>query len=173
VATIPARIALFLSSYSPLFLIFGILNGWSSWTSAVFYSIAAVSIVGLYAYWVTLRGVTPYSVRLKSVSSRDSDVMAYIVSYLVPFLTVSFTEVASAVSFVIFIVVIGIIYVSSNMVYINPILNLRGYHLFEVEGEDEKVSALISKHRYVSPGSTIQGIPLGDFAILERTEKKR
>ena len=99
--------------------------------------------------------------------------MAYIVSYLVPFLTVSFTEVASAVSFVIFIVVIGIIYVSSNMIYINPILNLRGYHLFEVEGEDEKVSALICKHRYVSPGSTIQVIPLGDFAILETKAEKR
>jgi hypothetical protein len=154
-------------------VIFGILNGWDSWTSAVFYSIAAVSVGGLYLYWKTLRDVTPYSVKLKSVSSRDSDIMAYIVSYLVPFLTVSFTEVASAVSFVLFIVVIGIIYVSSNMVYINPILNLRGYHLFEVEDDDEKVIALISKHRYVSPGSTIQVVPLGDFAILERKAEKR
>jgi len=100
--------------------------------------------------------------------------MAYIVSYLVPFLTVSFTDLAGTVSFVVFIVVIGIIYVSSNMVYINPILSLRGYHLFEVEGEGdgEKVSALISKHRYVSPGSTIQVVPLGDFAILEKAEKQ-
>jgi hypothetical protein len=167
-----ARVFLFLSSYSPLFLIFGILNGWDSWISAIFYAIAAVSVVALYAYWLTL-DATPYSFKVKSVSSRDSDVMAYIVSYLVPFLTVSFTDVAGAVSFVVFIVVIGIIYVSSNMVYINPILNLRGYHLFEVEseGDDEKVSALISKHRYVSPGSTIQVVSLGDFAILEKAER--
>ena len=167
-----SRVVLFLSSYSPLFLIVGLLNSSDAWVTLVFFGIAFGSIIVLFLFLRTYREITPYSVTLKSVSSRDSDAMSYIVTYLLPFLGISFKEVLSAVSFVIFIVVIGIIYVSSNMVYINPILSFRGYHLFEVEDEAGKVSALICKRPYVSAGSTINVVSLGDFAIMEKRVRK-
>src|SRR5437899_8724298 len=129
VATIPARVALFLSSYSPLFLILGLLNSGDPYISGGFYGITIVSIILLYLFMKSYEHATSYQVKIKSVSSRDSDVMSYIVSYLLPFLGISFKDVSSAVSFAIFIAVIGIIYVSANMVYINPVLSLRGYHM--------------------------------------------
>jgi len=168
VATIPARVALFLSSYSPLFLILALLNSGDTIVSGVFYVIAATSIITLYLFMRSYRDTTPSTIKIKSVSSRDSDVMSYIVSYLLPFLGISFKEVSNAISFVIFITVIGIIYVSSNMVFVNPVLNLRGYHMLEIDDGTGKVCALITRRPYVAPGDSIDTVPLADFALLEK-----
>ncbi len=173
VATTPARIVLFLSSYSPLFVILGLRNSFGNDdVSFAFYAIALGSIMFLFLYIRTNADVTPDSIKIKSVSSRDADVMSYIVSYLLPFLDISFKDIPNAISLGILIAVIAIIYIKSNMVYVNPILNLAGYHLFEVESESGKVSALICKQSYVRAGSSVDAVPLGDFALLER-EKKR
>jgi len=171
VATIPARVALFLSSYSPLFLILGLLNSRDLVVGGIFYGITIVSIFSLYVFMKSYGDAHSYKVEIKSVSSRDSDVMSYIVSYLLPFLGISFKDVASAVSFGIFIAVIGIIYVSANMVYINPVLSLRGYHMLEVEDKAGKVSPLITRRSYVAPSSVIDVVSLSDFAILEMVKK--
>jgi hypothetical protein len=130
------------------------------------------SIIFLYLFIRSYSGVDPYPVKIKTVSSRDSDVMSYIVSYLLPFLGISFKDVLSALSFGISITVIGIIYVSANMVYINPVFSLRGYHMLEVEDDAGKVSPLISRGSYVSPGSIVNVVPLGDFALLEKEKKQ-
>ena len=169
-ATIPARVVLFLSSYSPLFLILGLLNSGNSRLSVVFYAIAIGSVLVLFLFLRTYRGMTPDQVTIKTVSSRDSDALAYIVSYLLPFLGISFIDVPGAVSLVIFVVIIGIIYIGSNMVYINPILSLRGYHMLEVEDGSGKISVLVTKHSYIAPGSTIEVWSLGDFALLQKVK---
>ncbi len=169
-ATILARIVLFLSSYSPLFLILGLLNSRNADLSAVFYAITIGSILVLFLFFRTYRDMTTDQVTIKTVSSRDSDALAYIVSYLLPFLGISFIDVPTALSLGIFVVIIGIIYITSNMVYINPILSLRGYHMLEIEDGTGKVSVLVTKRSYVAPGSIIDVWSLGDFALLQKVK---
>lgn len=170
VASIWARIILFLSSYSPLLVILGLLNSENWMLSAVLYAIAAASLVVLYLFLASHKGEDTDQVAVKKVASKDSEALSYIVTYLLPFLGISIKELVTAISLAIFIAVIGIIYVSSNIVYINPILSLRGYHMLEIEDGSGKVSMLVTKRPYVRPGSTIEVWSLSDFAFLQKVK---
>lgn len=54
------------------------------------------------------------------------------------------------------------------MIYINPILNIVGYHIFEIHDGNGKVTALICKRPYVRAGIDIKVISLGDYVLLEK-----
>jgi hypothetical protein len=64
--------------------------------------------------------------------------------------------------------VIGLLYVNSNMIYTNPVLNIVGYHTFEIEDSEGKTTALVCKRAYVRTGSEINAISIGDYVLLEK-----
>ena len=68
---------------------------------------------------------------------------------------------------------IAVLYVRSNLIYINPILNLLGYRLFEVETESGKISALVCKRDYVKTGSPIAVVSPEDYILLEKKVEKQ
>ncbi len=67
----------------------------------------------------------------------------------------------------IFFVVIGFLYVNSNMIHINPMLNLQGYHLFEVELTDGTSHAVLTKKR-LRGGTAIQAVTIGEHIYLSK-----
>jgi hypothetical protein len=77
-------------------------------------------------------------IRVDSVTSRDGDAMSYIVTYLLPFLAVKLNDVIDVGSLGIVLLVIAVLYVNSNMIYTNPVLNIAGYHIFETTMPTEK-----------------------------------
>ena len=111
---------------------------------------------------------TAHDVIIAKTSLRDAELASYVVTYLLPFLVSSFSDWLSLLSLVILLLVIAVLYIQSNLIHINPMLNILGYHLFEVETGEGKVSALISKRSYVRSGSTIEAISLSDYVLLEK-----
>jgi len=77
-------------------------------------------------------------------------------------------DVTDAASLGIVLLVIAILYVNSNMIYTNPVLNIAGYHIFEIQDSDGKTTALICKRAYVRTGSEIDVITVGDYVMLEK-----
>ncbi len=57
---------------------------------------------------------------------RDGDVMSYIVTYLLPFLAVKLNDPTDLISIGIVFIVIGLLYVNSNMIHTNPVINIGG-----------------------------------------------
>lgn len=163
------RLILFLSSYSPLFVIIA-MRGWhDSRRIAIGLAIVAVlSIIILFVFLHVVRKISPGKVSISSVVSRDGDVMSYIVTYLLPFLAIKLDDPTDIASLGIVFVVIGLLYVNSNMIQTNPVLNIVGYHIFEIEDGDGKRVSLICKRSYVRTGSEINAISLGDYVLLEK-----
>src|SRR6266478_9860369 len=161
---IPTRLILFLSSYAPLFLIIA-MRGWrdSRHLAVGLAGVAVVSVAVLFIFLSTAQKLAPDKVTVSSVVSRDGDAMSYIVTYLLPFLAVKLSDVTDVVSLGIVLLVIAILYVNSNMIYTNPVLNIAGYHIFEIHDVDGKTSALISRHAYIRTGSEIDVISVGDY----------
>jgi hypothetical protein len=62
---------------------------------------------------------------------------------------------------------IGMLYINSNMIHINPMLNLFGYHLYEVTLEDGDVHSLVTRRR-VRYKETLTVIRLGDEILFEK-----
>jgi drug/metabolite transporter (DMT)-like permease len=166
---IPTRLILFLSSYAPLFLIIA-MRGWrDSRYFAIGFAIGGVlSVVVLFAFLHTVQKLSAAKVSVASVVSRDGDVMSYIVTYLLPFLAVKLNDPTDVISLGVVFIVIGLLYVNSNMIHTNPVLNIVGYHIFEIEDANGKTTALICKRSYIRTNSEINAISLGDYVLLEK-----
>ncbi len=92
--------------------------------------------------------------------------MAYIVSYVIPFIDLPFDDWKATISSLIFFLMLMIIYINSHMIHINPTLNVMGFHLLEVETGGE-VHSLITRKRYLPRGSKILVHKLGNGILLE------
>jgi hypothetical protein len=130
VPRLPFRLALFLSSYAPLFALLAWTNRSTSWVWIVLTVVAALSVAALGLVLLTKVGdVGPRLVVARS-SPDDGDVMAYVSTYLIPFLGLDLGKGTGIVVFVGFLLVVGVVYVNSNMLFVNPLLSLAGYRTF-------------------------------------------
>ncbi len=73
--------------------------------------------------------------------------MSYIVTYIIPFLSVAFSDWQQAVALAVFFIILGFLYVNSDMIHINPTLNFFLYRLYEVTLEDGSTYSLIARSR--------------------------
>lgn len=93
--------------------------------------------------------------------------MGYIVTYIIPFLAFAFSEWQQAVALAAFFVMLGFLYVNSDLIHINPTFNFFGYRLYDVTLEDGSAYSLIARGK-VHRGSILQLIRNGDEVLLEK-----
>src|SRR5439155_10567478 len=147
--TIGVRAVLFLSSYSPLFVILVIRDSFENalWCGALI-ALAVLSIFALLTCLQFFPRQDPHVATAVEVHRRSTEAIGYIVTYLIPFLDVNLDSDSDVIALLVLLGVIGLLYVHSNLIYINPVLNLFGYHLFELTTDHGKQSALITKRDY-------------------------
>jgi len=134
-------IVLFLSSYVPLFGLASLRfdNALGHWCMGL----GIVSFVLLLALWGSLRVRGQKRFQVTQVEDRGNDVAGYLVAYLLPFLPLGEPTARDIAAYILFIALVGIIYVRSELIHINPLLYVAGYRL---------LSVTVS----LSPGSTKQ-----------------
>jgi|SRR5438552_1489254 len=163
------RFVLFLSSYAPLMLIFAIRDPLQlRYSRHVFVSVAVFSLVLLWVFLRSGRNLAPHSIRVQGAQVRDAEAISYIVTYFLPFLGISKGNWADAISLLLVYAVVAVIYVNSNLIYMNPVLNLGGYRLVEVASTNGKVSTLITRRNYIASGTDLSVVSLGNYVLLER-----
>lgn len=170
-ASVPIRVMLFLSSYFPLVLIFCVLlwGMWPLWAILLLGSLGLASLLVTLLYLQFMRGtVTPRLAKVKDFSRRDADVMGYIASYLVPFVSFSLASVQQAIALLVFFGVLLLIYVRSNMIYINPMLNIAGYRLYEIEIEQGDFPRFYIARRRLKRVQEIRFVQISDEIFLEK-----
>ena len=71
--------------------------------------------------------------RLISTEPRQSDTAAYVVTYLFPFVAAPTNSVQDWLTYLVFIGILLALYVSSDLISINPLLALGGLRLYRVD----------------------------------------
>lgn len=94
--------------------------------------------------------------------------MGYYSSYIIPFITLSLDGWAQIASIIVSILVLAVLYISSNMIYINPVLSFVGYHLYEVSLENSDTTYYLITKGKVIRGKTIRVVRIGEDAFLEK-----
>ncbi len=164
---LPFRVALFLSSYAPLFALLAYKNRRSESTWLALGAIAVLSLLALLVVMLSKRGEHGASITIKHSRPKDGDVLAYTATYLVPFLGVDLTKVEGIIVLAGFLLVLGIVYVNSDMLFVNPVLSLAGYHSFWIVDSEGHEYSLITRRTEVEPKSTITPAQVGKYVRIE------
>jgi len=80
---------------------------------------------------------------LKKITSHDSEIMNYFVTYLIPILSLEITSLSSILMNLIFIFSVGVFFVRNNTLHYNILLILLGYHVYS----DELNNIIISRKK--------------------------
>ncbi len=143
------KIFLFLTAYYPLFLILFVQNSnlidkifkegissikWMNFNDSLIYGL----IIGL-IFFILLKIFIKFQsksntsqfrvIKIKDVSH---ETLNYILTYLIAFLSLKLNDPKDIISILILLFIIGIIYVNSNLLYINPFLQLLNYSIYEL-----------------------------------------
>jgi hypothetical protein len=168
-ANLPTRFVLFLSSYVPLWIIFGIVSicphpyiGWA------FFFLAAVSAIVTMLFLREVKALQGLNVTLTKIHRRDSETMSYIASYIIPFAATSLDKIEQVLSLLVFFSVLCLVYVNSAMIHINPLLTIIGYRLYEIEDSNGDTIFLISERR-LHRGDTVSAVDIAEGIFLEKT----
>lgn len=143
------RFILFLSSYTPLFIIYVVLFWQQKWIVLILVTISAISITGLIIYLQIMYRRSEVQITPSDVRSGDAESMSYVVTYIFPFLSLGLDQVNELVALIIFFVVIAILYINGSMIHINPVLSLSGFRLYELTLSSGSTHVLISRSRVV------------------------
>jgi hypothetical protein len=163
------RLILFLSSYTPLFVIIGIKTFSASRPAGVglvaIGLLAGGAMLALLA-WSRTINVTP--VKVLTATSASEDVVAYLFTYILPVLGVSTNGAADIFALVILFITIGLVFMNSNLGLVNPMLAGAGFHLHRIETPGKSRYIMLSRHDTPPvEGTDVRVRRLGDWFGLE------
>jgi heme exporter protein D len=164
---LPFRIALFLSSYAPLFALLAYTSRRCNMALWTLVAVTVISVAALIVVMLMQRNERGPVLRIAHARPKDGDVLAYMATYLVPFLGVDMTKGDDVVVFVGFLLVLGIVYVNSNMLFVNPLLSLARFHTFDVTDPQGHQYTLITRREGIDPGIEIRPAQVSRYIRLE------
>jgi hypothetical protein len=132
---------IFVSAYAPLAILFAIRDfctqsKWFNHPTFVYASLvaAATSAVLLLFTMRSVRGQFP--VKVNRVSLRSNDLVNYSIPYLITFFSVDFGKWQDVAALGFFLALLFLLTLKTQSIFINPVLALRGWGLYEVEFEE-------------------------------------
>jgi len=169
-----AIIGLFLSSYLPLFLILAIKN----WPDRITLGALAVVVMCSFLWWVLLnysKGTTAESFRIIKIRDKMKESLTYLFPYIIAFLPLDVTLIQDWIALIVLLFFVYLVYRSSDLVYVNPILLLFSYTIYEMEvykpslGEKEsaQIIMLISKKEITNHRMEVSAYKLDENVFLE------
>ena len=183
-----AMLALFLTSYTPLFLIiilkqvfsnFDFLNfaGFSLESvlcliqkfglTCVFIPLILFSFIGLKILLANLSEKAEYNgyqAQITGVKNQNDQFSNYLVSYIIPIAFLSSDEIIDSILILIILYVIYRLYTKSSMILVNPMLSFLGYHLYECEyviDKSNETGILLTDDKTLEEGDSISLYPIG------------
>jgi len=139
------------------------------WTRWVWWLLAALVLVGL--CWGMLRyaagNAQKHSFRITEFERNDQEVLAFLLAYLLPF--VSAENMSFGGEWLTGAYILGIIFLviaHAGALHFNPVMGLLRYHFYAVRNGDGVSQLLISKAELRRPGGEIQVVRLAHHIYL-------
>lgn len=163
-----AQAILFTSSYAPLLFVFALLDSFGPGLPSILCAtVGAGSILGL---WVIFRCVPDLGtslVTIRTARPRDEDIMAYVVTYLLPFLGLATDTGRQQVALLLFVLVVAVLYIRARLFYVNPLLSFVGYRLFDVTSDEGRPVILLTKREYIRQGTELHAHRVSNYVFVE------
>lgn len=167
--TAAAQILLFLSSYAPLFGVFALLDSFGKgWPTIACLILTGVGLVIPIAVFAGARHrLLPQPLKVATAQVRDGDALAYVATYLVPFAAINISTARGRGALGLFVLLLAVLYVRNQLFYVNPLLSVAGYRLFQVGTPTGASAVLISGRHFLAASSELRARRLGDYVYWE------
>lgn len=190
------KIILFISSYIPLYVLMVIkniferttdggvfLNVWCKAKNAIFfdeindYAVVFLIIISFFSLRYLqvkikkTKGEKFYTINEVHDETSNS-YFNYISIYLLSCLGLTLDSIVDNFVFVFLMLIVGYIYISNNMTYMNPTLNLLGYKVYDVEMisqvDSHPIESIVvaKKNIKIEKGIRVKGTGKRDFVIV-------
>jgi hypothetical protein len=140
-----SSIFIFLSAYSPLAVIFLIQDfDWKTKSvlhPEIMYPILVIAIISVILIWVAVKSIkvsTP-PVKVLSVSNKSGELINYSIPYMISFFVMDLSKTKLLISFVFFMVLIYVLTLKTHNIFINPILAVIGYNIYDVKYQKDGI----------------------------------
>lgn len=169
------RIQLLFSAYFPLYLILFIkfadfeavyysFKYWHFFKEFFFYDFLSINgflsvmssllfLYSLFCCYYIIREIVKterkrigqYTITVKHVESRDKDVLVYLMTYVLPLVSLNTQNIKEVIIFILLIILIMWLSLYSDLLYINPLLTAFKRSLYAVDTENGKVIVISRK----------------------------
>lgn len=137
----------FASSFIPLYAIFIILHFESLLLDTFFLTASILSGGLLYYVFSVVKHIDGQYTEFKEVENINRVNLEYFVVYIIPFLSINLLDLGVAASLLILFGIMCLMYVRSDVIYMNPLFTIAGLNLFKVKDTKGDEFVLISRKR--------------------------
>ncbi len=159
------------AAYAPLLLLLAVLNSFQiQWLRWAFSALAVAGAVGTILFLgvaIPRRNAVPEMVH--TAKPREGEALRFFGSYVVPFFLTATAAPAARWGLLIYLVLIGVLYLQGDLYFTNPLLALLGFRIFELGTEDRRFLLVISRRWHLAPDEVIGLIPLGGYVYFHRS----
>jgi hypothetical protein len=96
----------------------------------ILFGIVFLSIVLLFIIFALIKGGD--IITITSVDNRSPDIINYTIPYLLAFINIDLNSLPDIISVGIFLFILMVLTITSKSIYINPILAMAGYGLYDI-----------------------------------------
>lgn len=82
-----------------------------------------------------LKGSNNSYFKIKKIRNKNYEHLTFLTTYIIPLICFNLSEIRYIVVLFLLLIIIGVIYIKTDMFYANPTLALLGYQLYEVDAE--------------------------------------
>lgn len=142
------KIGLFLSAYSPLFIIIIL----KSLENGILLFSLVISLVITNAIWLVVINLAGKknikTIKVKSLENKTGESLSYIIGYVISLADYNLYQTQDIIIVLMLILVLYTIYSNSDMIFINPLMNILGYRMFEVTTENNEKIKIIIRQKF-------------------------
>lgn len=122
-----------------------------------------------------LRGATDIPFEVKKIESINYEHLTFLATYIIPLISFDFESTRQMIVLGSLLVVMGVIYIKTDLFYANPSLALLGFHIYKVDGDFKNGNrddiVVISREKIIL-GQKISYIKLDDRIYYAKGAKK-
>ncbi|HEA0810675.1 TPA: hypothetical protein RVC43_001750 [Escherichia coli] len=124
------------------------------------------SIVAYFKFKYDIKQSTEIPFEVVKVESINYEHLTFLATYVIPLITFDFEKTKYIIVLAMLLVVMGIIYIKTDLFYANPSLALMGFHIYKLDGVfkggEKRDGIIVITRKKIKMGDSVKYIKLDD-----------
>lgn len=139
--------------------------------SSLAFILLILGILFLFNLRHKIKGTLDHPKKITKIKNLNYEHLTFLTTYIIPFICFDLDDTRNTVIFLFLLIVIGAIYVKTNLFYSNPTLALLGYQIYQVDTEKDKDLILITQGE-LKDGESFSNLDIGNTVYYAKVNSK-